>query len=265
MKQKLKNDKSSAKDAYVFTLKNINTEKVDQQFGISMVSNINTVNTLPHNSTKISDLSLTRNTPEIISFIDEAKKTHKCSISMVDLESSKEFQTTDNVYNCFWCRHKISSTVLAIGCPIKYVPSQILKTYYSEISRDNYTIKENITVKKAETMLEKNNSLLALHTRNYYLTDGIYCSFNCCMSFIQDNKHNSLYSMSEMLLLKMYHDIYPTIVVSIDEAPHWRKLLEYGGDLTIEKFRESFNKIEHKPHGIMFKSCGMLFEEKLKF
>jgi hypothetical protein len=90
------------------------------------------------------------------------------------------------------------------------------------------------------------------------------------MAYISDNKNNSIYDISEMLLLKMYHDIYPTKVVSIDEAPHWRKLKESGGDLTIEEFRDSFNKIEYKNHGYItniptFKSMGVLFEEKLKF
>ena len=68
----------------------------------------------------------------------------------------------------------------------------------------------------------------------------------------------------------MYHDIYPSKVASIDEAPHWRKLKQCGGDLTIEQFRDSFNKIEYQSHGFMscipkFKSIGVLFEEKLKF
>ena len=76
--------------------------------------------------------------------------------------------------------------------------------------------------------------------------------------------------MSEMLLLKMYNDIYPSAIPFIEEAPHWRKLQHYGGDLNIDQFRSSFNKIEYKDHGMIFdipkfKSLGCLFEEKLKF
>lgn len=262
--------KNMIEKKYMFTLKGVNTEKVDKRFGISIVSNINTlINQLPRNTTKISDLSVNRNTPDIISFTDEAKKLHKCNISMVDFNTNKEL-TYSNIYHCFWCRNYIPNTVLAIGCPIKYIPNQAVKTYYSDISKDTYTIKENITSKRQETIEKDGSDKLNVLHRDYYLTDGIFCSFNCCMAYIEDNKHNSMYAMSEMLLLKMYHDIYPTRVTEIDEAPHWRKLKQYGGDLTIEEFRDSFNKIEYKQHGYVsyvpkFKSLGVLFEEKLKF
>lgn len=255
---------------YIFTLKGVNTEKVDQRFGISIVSNITTnENNAPKNTTKISELSVNRNTPEIISFIDEAKKSHKCTISMVDFTTKTEFPQS-SVYDCFWCRNPIPRTVMAIGCPIKYIPTQAVKTYYSEISKDKYTIKENITSKRKTAISKTPNDSLDIIEKDYYLTDGIFCSFNCCMAYIEDNKHNSMYDMSEMLLLKMYHDFYPTKVQVIDEAPHWRKLKQCGGDLTIEEFRESFNKIDYQEHGFVsripkFQSLGVLFEEKLKF
>ena len=63
-----------------------------------------------------------------------------------------------------------------------------------------------------------------------------------------------------MLLLKMYNDIYQhTTIPYIEEAPHWRKLKEYGGDLSIDEFRDSFNKIEYKNHGFIM--CKKLFKE----
>lgn len=269
-KQKKKINKNMTEKKYIFVLKGVKTEKVDQRFGISIVSNINSIEEkVPQNTTKISDLTTVRNTPEIISFIDEAKKSHKCTVSMIDFNTKKEF--IDNyMYNCFWCRNSIPKMILAIGCPIKYIPTQVVKNYYSEISKDKYTIKEKITCKRQQNIKEYKDPNLSLLKKDYYLTDGIFCSFNCCMAYIEDNKHNSMYDLSEMLLLKMYHDIYPTKVVSIDEAPHWRKLKQYGGELTIEEFRNSFNKIDYKYHGYFdgspnFKSIGVLFEEKLKF
>jgi hypothetical protein len=254
---------------YIFVLKGVKTEKVDKRFGISIVSNITVEDQVPQNTTKISDLTTLRNTPEIISFIDEAKKAHKCTISMIDFNTKKEFPHSC-IYDCFWCRNAIPDTVMAIGCPIKYIPTQAVKSYYSEITKDRYTIKENITSKHQKAIEKSKDSNLTLLRRDYYLTDGIFCSFNCCMAYIEDHKHNSMYDLSEMLLLKMYHNIYPTKVTCIDEAPHWRKLKQCGGDLAIEEFRDSFNKIEYKDHGYFsstpkFKSLGVLFEEKLKF
>jgi hypothetical protein len=265
-KSESKEKKVLKKNKFTFVLKDVNPEKVDIMFGIS-ISNFNTtLKEVPKNTTKISDLNANRNTPDIISFIDEAKKSHKCSISMVDFHTNK-IVTYEN-YNCFWDRNPIPTSVMAIGCPVKYIPHQLIKTYHSEISKDSYVIKENITNKYLKKN-EKNDNLV-IQEKNYYVTDGIFCSFNCCMAYIEDNKDNSMYELSEMLLLKMYHDIYPTKVISIDKAPHWRKLKQYGGDINIEQLRDSFNKIDYKEHGYInelpkFKSLGVLFEEKLKF
>ena len=268
-----KNTVKSSQKKYIFTLKGINTEKIDQRFGITLVSNINIgTDDEPTNTTKISDLSASRNTPEIISFIDEAKKSHKCTISMVDFETQKKFSAGgyNRGYDCFWCRNSIPPSVVAIGCPIKYVPSQAVKTYYSEISKDTYTIKESITPSRKKKIEESNDSRLVINEKDYYLTDGIFCSFNCCMAYISENREKSIYSMSEMLLLKMYNNIYPNKVPCIQEAPHWRLLKQCGGHLTIKQFRESFSKIEYQEHGSVnvdpvCKSLGVLYEEKLKF
>ena len=62
---------------------------------------------------------------------------------------------------------------------------------------------------------------------------------------------------SEMLLLKMYNDIHQDQTPY--EAPHWRKLKEYGGELSIDEFRDSFNKIEYKNHGFIM--CKKLSKE----
>lgn len=272
MSQKQNSLSKNSRKKYVFTLKGVNTEKVDQRFGITIISNINISDKQPQNTTNLSDLSANKNTPEIISFLDEAKKSHKCVVSMVDFHTGKGFdgKIDYSIYDCFWCRHSIPVNILAIGCPIKYIPNQAIKTYHSEISKDTYTIKEDITTERIRLLMDLKDNQVTAIKRGYYLTDGIFCSFNCCMAFIDDNKHNSMYSLSEMLLLKMYNDFYPGSVPFIEKAAHWRKLIRYTGDLTIEQFRDSFNKIVYQPHGYVaepprFRSLGILFEEKLKF
>ena len=73
-----------------------------------------------------------------------------------------------------------------------------------------------------------------------------------------------------MLLLKMYNDLMGTKNIVITQAPHWRTLEQYGGNLNILQFRESFNKIEYDYHGNTknvpnFLPIGMLYEGKIKF
>ena len=104
---------------------------------------------------------------------------------------------------------------------------------------------------------------------NTYYCDGIFCSFNCCKSFINENQTNSLYSKSNYLLHNLYKQIYNS-QNTIDPAPHWRLLTNYGGHLTIQQFRELFYKKDFIPSGNyinlpLCQSIGWLFEERIKF
>ena len=224
---------------YIFTLKNVSTEKVDQNYGIKLTSNITVTHTQPNNTTNL--LELTDNTNknlQTVSFLDESKKIYKCKVSMIDFTSGNEI--ISNKYNCFWCKHKFSS--IPIGCPIDYVSDNIIKNYHSEVSKDNYIIRQNITKTKCDFFIKKSFTFttikdkttnLTIDKQNYYICDGIFCSFNCIKAYIQENKHKRIYELSNMLLLKLYTDITCIKDININPAPSWRLLEEYGGNLTI--------------------------------
>ena len=58
--------------------------------------------------------------------------------------------------------------------------------------------------------------------------------------------------------------------IKINPAPHWRMLKEYGGQLSINDFREKFNKCMYDFYGTVkissiYKPTGMLYEEKINF
>lgn len=262
---------------YIFILKNVNTEKVDQKYGITLISNITNSNQ-PNNTTNLTELKddFANKPIQVISFLDESKKIYQCNISMIDFNTGNEVNNCN--YNCFWCRHSFTSK--PIGCPINYISSKSIKKYHSEVSKDNYTIKENITKSKRifyennnfvfTAIKDKQNFTYDINKNEYYETDGVFCSFNCCKSFIKHNKHNRLYEQSELLLVKMYTDLTGMKNVFINDAPHWRLLLEYGGNLNINQFRENFNKVSYEYHGTIrvdniFKPLGSLFEEKINF
>jgi len=256
--------KPQKKGKYSFTLKDVNVGRINTTYGINATDEDSKDFENQSNTTKLIDLNSDKYTPEMISFLDEAKCSHICHISMIDFQSRISVNLLR--YHCFWCRHPFETR--PIGCPIKYVSSQAEKKYFSHISRDTYTIKENITsahVKSLEEVPE-----LTIKHGEYYETDGVFCSFNCCQSWIDNNKHDRLYDMSKVLLMKMYNTMMNTKTVIISPAPHWRTLEQYGGHLNIIKFREGFNKIEYKYHGTSkpipkFLPIGSLFEENIKF
>ena len=186
---------------------------------------------------------------ETVCYTDESKKIHKCMISKIDF-------SCPSIYRCFWCRNPF--TTQPIGCPTNYIPSSISRQYFSEITKDKFTVKESTVQNQkisSEIKYEK-------ETNNHYETDGIFCGFSCCMSYIKENKKNPLYSDSEQLLYRIYSEFIKKD--KIIPAPHWRMLTEYGGTLSIEEFRSSGVKTDYEYRG-MYKPTGSLFEEKIKF
>jgi hypothetical protein len=75
--------------------------------------------------------------------------------------------------------------------------------------------------------------------------DAIVCSFNCMVSWIEDNSHNKLYHNSITYMLKLYKCIfgeYPS--KNILRAPPFFVLQEYGGALTIEEYVKLLQTVE---------------------
>lgn len=254
----------------IFFLNNVNIEKIEQKYGIGVALN-EFDHTVPENATRIDDLNIVKKTPEIVSFLDESKRVHKCSVSMIDFNSRQ--QVEKGKYKCFWDKHEIPQDVQPIGCPLRYVSSKATKSYHSEISREQYTISEQITEKRANQISERVQNKLSLERNNYYETDGVFCSFNCCLAYILEPEHkrDPSYRHSEMLLLQMYNDFQGENkkidnIAEIVPAPHWRLLTDFGGTLNIDKFRESFNKVQYVYHGkINCRSIGRLYEDQIKF
>lgn len=239
-----------------FTLKNINIPKINQKYNLESENPSNFEDKNIAKTTKIADLNHDKH--ETVSFLDESKRIHKCKVIYIDYINHKDI--SNNKYSCFWCRHPFDNK--PIGCPIKYISKQASKTYYSHISRTTYTIKDNVS---RNNDIEENENL-HINDGDYYESDGVFCSFECCMAFINDNKNKSLYKLSKQLLIKIYNDINNTKCQTINSAPHWRLLENYGGMLSISKFREGISKLDYEFQGeIRFVPTVSLYEEKIKF
>lgn len=253
---------ATKKKKYTFVIKFIDIEKVDRKYGIEIQSNLQ-INKSVKNFTKIDKLVLDSN-KSYYSYLDESKKKNRCAVTMFNYVGKKLPMKTNIC--CYWCRNRFSS--IPIGCPIKYATDEVIKTYYSEITKDNYVIRQNIQDKDNLDNLDQKQEFEYI-SRNYFLTDGIFCSFNCCLSFIQDNQMNPTYVNSRFLLYQLLNKTFIQSDLKIDPAPHWRLLKDYGGHLSIEEFRESFYKIKYNdlnqyislfPNNI---SIGYLYEQKI--
>lgn len=201
------------------------------------------------------DLESSAERIESLTFFDESRKHHTCILSLTDFSSGQE-------YHCFWDHHPISAGTDPIGCPIRFVPDKTTRTYLSEITKDKFTVKESM-LKGQQLPIEFD---MKIEKNNYYETDGIFCSFNCCLAFIRKNKKESMYKDSELLLHQIHNEYFGHCTIS--EAPDWRILKEYGGPIDIDSFRTNFSKVVYDYKGIYkphFKPIATAFEERIKF
>lgn len=228
-----------------FVLKNIDIEKVYTKYGLTIVSNLNKENEDSFTTTKINDV-ISNDIEQSVIFLDENKKETKCVVTMVELLDNNKLPDKTDI-KCFWCKHNFETN--PIGCPIKYVNPLIEKSYISQITKDRYYMRENIINSKLKSLTsEKKDQQFDIqeYPFNHYLTDGIFCSFNCVLAFIKDNNHNIFYKESYSLLHCLYHDLVGKKIAKIIPSPHWRLLKDFGGPLTIGEYRKNLNTIDYK-------------------
>lgn len=269
---------------HYFVLRNIEPVEIDAQYSFYVVNNppimdeppdfdfmvpsSSTKITMNVSRTKITELAPKQKETNTFSYLDESKKEHQCVLTMISNETQCDLPEKTTI-SCFWCHHPFDTKPL--GCPIQYVPHRVVKDYYSEITKDNYTLRENIT----KNQLDKNKDHFEKHNmnmigRDYYITDGIFCSFNCCLAFIHNHHNDPLYRYSENLLTHIYVKTFGEHAQPIIPAPSWRILENYGGSITIDEYRRNFYKVEYKDVYNMiypptkFKMVGFLYEKQVK-
>lgn len=280
----------------VFVLRNINPQYIDMKYNLVVYKQESdardglahkvaapTTATDPDREkqerrTRITDLQVDENTDNPhFSFLDESKKDHQCVVTMKTFMFNEDLPTTTAVY-CFWCRHPFHYR--PIGCPIDFISDRMTKSYHSEITKEKYMLRENVTKQQLNDLVaelgeqQRNQYTIEntyeLQSRNYYLIDGLFCSFNCCLAFIQANKTNPLYLYSEAYLVKIYYDVFGEHCGPLHPAPSWRLLKNYGGHMTIDDYRKNFYKVEYQNVDNIIipfpqsKPVGFLYEKQVK-
>lgn len=212
-----------------------------------------------------------------VTYLDECKKEHECLATLLRRGSEENPLPDQTLLHCFWCRHPFPHR--PIGIPLVYVPHRLHKQYHSEITQDSYILRENVDRALHKIMSpavhtestpspRKHATAVVPQYRDYYITDGIYCSFNCALAYIRDHRHDPLYRTSEMLLRKIYHEVYGTDASTVEPSPSWRLLMNYGGHLTIEDYRRNLFKVDYRATGSVvlpsFRPIGFLFEKQIR-
>lgn len=173
----------------------------------------------------------------ITSFVDHTKKTiqHAQSTPVFDQERK---------YKCFWCDLPVENTPL--GCPIKQIPV---------FSGKKVKLRNNE---------EFTTSVSQQENQNKFVTEKVFCSFNCVKGFINANSWNDYYFNSSRLLALMYSTIMEVDgPVIITPAPCKSIMAAYGGILSPEQYRKNFERVNYRDSGsISMFPISHLFEEE---
>lgn len=224
-----------------FVLTNLNPEDVETRYGAAPVNNAprpfpSTSSPIPKTGLRQVTALVPNRENHFFSFVDESKRM---CVSMLDSMTKRAVicQT------CFWCRHEFAT--FPLGCPLRYVPSTMQRRCQSEITKEVYNIEQPIPEKLAGDLSVVGASAgSTIIPKAYYETDGAFCSFNCCLAFINDvAPRDSKYRDSKSLLLRMHAEVFPGAgVPKIHPAPSWRLLAAYGGFMTLAEFRTACDK-----------------------
>lgn len=130
---------------------------------------------------------------------------------------------------CFWDKHYFEGK--KIHCPIFYKPKQVVRKkreYYfnQNICKDNNGHSPETSIIKEEIFF-----------------DDVFCSYECCLAWIDDNSNNPKYKNSKQILFNIFD------VPLNRKANHWKTLENFGGFLTIEQFRKfdkTFIEVDNK-------------------
>lgn len=224
------------KSSTCFTLKGINTTLVDHKYKLTDGTNIDEPSPPPPKSTPIQDLNI----PTITERRSAAFLYTSSCITMVDSVTNQRLARL----NCYWCRHPFDTE--PIGCPLQYKSDQLVQTHTSEITGEQYHVGRLISEHEYDqysAVPRKDETYIA---RQYYITEGCFCSFNCCMAYIEEHHEDVRYVCSKSLLIRMHSKFYThTKPGHIHPAPSWQLLTAYGGFMTIEEFRQSFCRYQY--------------------
>ena len=200
-------------------LKDINIETLDKEYNIQEnipIKNISFIN--KKTKSKKNDDTLNINLQLENSGLVKEQKKFEPTISKINdstvkngpkvsISFNKNTISSDQCINlnCWWCRHPIPQDIQVLGCPLHFV-------------------------------------------NNIFQCEGAFCSFNCIKSYIEDKHHyNMKYRESISLTLLYYSKVFNKDIIysTLFNAPHWTLLSIYGGNLSIEEFRNEFQKIEY--------------------
>lgn len=130
---------------------------------------------------------------------------------------------------CWHCTESFKSRPL--GFPIAYVPS-----FYASVFKSDKDDAQPVVYRHNIYQPRKEEMKAEVYKRDYFETEGIFCSFPCMIAYGSQRKNQIEYAASRGLIYRLHKKLYNKDLVWRC-APDVRLLKKFGGHLSIEDFR----------------------------
>jgi hypothetical protein len=160
-------------------------------------------------------------------FDEDSKKIHRHVYVTPSLDKSKHNAT--HLLRCMFCTLSIDASIDPIGCPIDMI---------------DHKKEDGENVKNIDWILSTE-----------FVTEGIFCSFNCAKAFAGERSHDPKYKNSARLLAFMlsytkYGSFSNPVKIVPSPSPYLMSV--YGGVLSESEYVDSIGKITYTDKGSIF-------------
>ena len=93
----------------------------------------------------------------------------------------------------------------------------------------------------------------------YYL-DGIFCSFNCSLSYLTTFYYSTKLWERHSLLASLYHTLTGNDFKNVKPAPHFSVLKKFGGPYSIEEYRKDFSSPRKEINLVMPPMISLVYQ-----
>lgn len=256
-------------------------KKILENVNTSVDEADNTTNETKNDSAIILKLKIDPAKLDINKDTKEKEKKEKEKDESNSENSSSEGMFRNDIPNdniCFKCAKNEKALAVIKSKLDKYEKKnkldKISRIHYNKLDFISYTTGKKINIKKTGIRCwwdtHKFNTLPCFlpelfHNGTYHVT-GCFCSFNCALAYnlyyLKDSKIYHRKSLTHKLYREM-HGLTPDDLIEIKEAPRKEILDDYGGDMTIEEFRASFDlKNEYTVFIPPLRPINMIIEER---
>jgi hypothetical protein len=211
-----------------FILK-VDPVKTDREYKV-IERTRNRLSTFDPMATKIEDLGLADVSHHSHHPIFEMKDYNTSFFYLRNVVEKKKLPHKTDI--CCWnCTENFDTPPL--GFPIRFVPSFFVTTFRSEKEDAQPSVyRTDIHNAKSDDDLKKDN----VFERDYFETEGIFCSFPCLISYGSGRSSKIEYNGWRGLVQRLHKKLFGKELVWRC-APDIRLLKKFGGHLTIDDFR----------------------------